>query len=108
MVSFAALTKGSLLPPASIKRRGRESKVMKWEQIARNWDRMKTLARERWGKLSDRDVELVEGDRAELAQTLMGRYKWPKERAEIEVQEWQESGTRPPSFNRPESLRKAG
>lgn len=81
---------------------------MKWEPIARNWERMKFLARDRWGKLSDRDLDLIDGDREELIVTLAERYKWPRERAENEVHEWQESDTRPPSFNRPESLRKTG
>ncbi len=81
---------------------------MKWDQIAHNWERTRFLARDRWSKLSDRDLDLIDGEREELIETLAERYKWPRERAENEVQEWQESDTRPPSFNRPESLRKTG
>jgi uncharacterized protein YjbJ (UPF0337 family) len=81
---------------------------MKWDHIARTWERMKVLAQERWSKLGDRDLELIDGDREELILMLGERYKWPRERAALEVQDWQKSGVRPPSFNRPESLRKAG
>jgi uncharacterized protein YjbJ (UPF0337 family) len=81
---------------------------MKWDQISRNWERMKVLARERWAKLGDRDLELIDGDRHELILVLAERYKWPRQRAELEVQDWQGRGVRPPSFNPPQSLRKAG
>ncbi len=77
---------------------------MQWKQIAKNWDRMKVVARERWTKLSDRDVDLVEGDRGELLVMLEERYGWDRERADREIRSWQESDQRPLSLNRPESL----
>ncbi len=80
---------------------------MEWARIAENWERMRVLARERWPKLSDRDLDLIEGDRNELIALLETRYSWDNERASHEVQTWQESDTQPPSFNRPESLRDA-
>lgn len=80
---------------------------MQWEKIAANWERMRVLARERWPKLTDKDVDLIEGDREELITTLESRYKWDHTRASKEVQTWQESDQQPPSLNRPESLRRA-
>lgn len=80
---------------------------MQWERIAANWERMRVLARERWSKLSDKDVDLVEGDRDELIAILQQRYPWDRTRAEKEVQTWQESDQYPPSLNRPQSLRRA-
>ncbi len=80
---------------------------MEWARIAENWERMRVLARERWPRLSDKDLDLVEGDRTELIALLETRYGWDTERATHEVGTWQESDTHPPSFNRPESLRDA-
>lgn len=81
---------------------------MEWERIADNWERMRVLARERWPKLTDKDVDMVEGDREELIALLEQRYHWERYRAEAEVRTWQVSDTQPPSLNRPTSLRKAG
>ena len=80
---------------------------MRWEQIAANWEWTRALARERWARLSDRDVDLVEGDREELIVTLEQRYGWDRSRAAKEVKSWQESDQHPPSLNRPESLHRA-
>lgn len=81
---------------------------MLWKQIANNWERMQVLAHERWNKLSERDLDSVEGDREELLVLLEQRYRWDRARADREVQSWQESDQRPPSLNRPESLGRTG
>lgn len=80
---------------------------MQWEKIGANWERMRVLARERWPKLSDKDVDLVEGDREELITVLEQRYNWDRARADREVRTWQESDQQAPSLNRPQSLRRA-
>ena len=82
---------------------------MKWDQIAEQWSRMSRSAKERWNKLSDADLELIEGDQEELIARLEQRYGWPREKAENEVHDWaQVAGVHPSSFNRPDSLKKAG
>jgi len=34
---------------------------MNWDQIAGNWKQVKGVARERWGKLTDDDVDVIAG-----------------------------------------------
>lgn len=80
---------------------------MQWEKIKGNWERMQVVARERWAKLTFRDVELIDGEREELIAVLAWRYKWDRTRAEKEVQAWQESDRHAPSLTRPNTLQRA-
>jgi hypothetical protein len=79
---------------------------MEWEKIGTNWERMQVVAHERWRRLSSSDLELIDGDREELVVMLVQRYKWDSERAEKEVQAWQQSDQHAPSLTRPNSLRR--
>ncbi len=74
---------------------------MQWKKIAANWERMSVVARERWRSLTSADTELVDGNREDLIEVLARRYKWDRERAESEVQAWQDSDTYAPSLTRP-------
>jgi len=61
---------------------------MNWDQIEGNWKQFKGQAKEKWGKLTDDDIERVEGRRTELLGLLQTRYGHAKETAESEVENW--------------------
>jgi uncharacterized protein YjbJ (UPF0337 family) len=61
---------------------------MNWDQIEGNWKQLKGKVRSQWGKLTDDDVEIVNGKRSELLGLLQTRYGHAKEQAEREIDLW--------------------
>jgi uncharacterized protein YjbJ (UPF0337 family) len=61
---------------------------MDWEEIERNWTKLKGEIKQEWSKLTDEDVEYVEGRYAELVSLLQERYGHAKEQAEQEIDDW--------------------
>lgn len=55
---------------------------MNWDQIAGTWKLIKGQARERWGKLTDDDIDVIAGKRDQLIGLLQKRYGWAREEAE--------------------------
>ena len=61
---------------------------MGWDEIERNWNDLKGEVKRQWSKLTDEDVELIEGKYAELLGFLQERYGHVKEQAEREINDW--------------------
>lgn len=61
---------------------------MKTEQITGAWKEMKGKLKERWGKLTDDDLRVVEGRQDQLVGMLEKRYGYAKDRAEKEANEF--------------------
>ncbi|MGB2200253.1 MAG: CsbD family protein [Pseudooceanicola atlanticus] len=61
---------------------------MNWDQIQGNWKQIKGEAQVQWGKLTDDDLDQVEGDHQKLVGKLQERYGYAKEEAEREVDEF--------------------
>jgi uncharacterized protein YjbJ (UPF0337 family) len=51
---------------------------MNWDQIEGNWTKAKGKLRQQWGKLTDDDVDVINGKREELAGRLQARYGYQK------------------------------
>jgi uncharacterized protein YjbJ (UPF0337 family) len=64
---------------------------MNWDRIEGNWKQFKGKAQQKWGKLTDDDLDVVEGKRTELAGRLQQRYGYAKDQAEREIDEWLKS-----------------
>jgi uncharacterized protein YjbJ (UPF0337 family) len=62
--------------------------AMNWDQIEGNWVKAKGKLRQQWGKLTDDDVDVINGKREELAGRLQERYGYQKEQAEKAIDEW--------------------
>ncbi|HUQ68375.1 MAG TPA: CsbD family protein [Planctomycetaceae bacterium] len=58
---------------------------MNWDQVQGNWKQLKGQVKQQWGKLTDDDLETMEGRRDELAGRIQARYGYAKEQAEAEV-----------------------
>jgi uncharacterized protein YjbJ (UPF0337 family) len=52
------------------------------------WNQLKGQVRSSWGKLTDDDVEVVEGDRDRLIGRIQERYGMAKEEARRQVDDW--------------------
>jgi uncharacterized protein YjbJ (UPF0337 family) len=62
---------------------------MNWDRIKGNWREWKGKAKQEWGKLTDDDLDVVDGKREELAGKIQNRYGIAKEEAERQLDEWQ-------------------
>lgn len=61
---------------------------MNWDQIKGQWTQYKGRAKEQWGKLTDDDLERIEGNRDQFVGRIQERYGLAKEEAERQVDEW--------------------
>ena len=62
---------------------------MNWDRIAGNWKQMKGALRERWGKLSDDELDRMTGQRDQLVGKIQERYGCARDVAENQVREWE-------------------
>jgi uncharacterized protein YjbJ (UPF0337 family) len=60
---------------------------MNWDQIAGQWTQFKGHAKEQWGKLTDDDLDIIEGKRDQLVGRVRERYGIEKEEAERQVED---------------------
>lgn len=60
-------------------------------QLKGKWDQLTGDAKRQWGKLTDDDMSVVEGDADKLAGKIRERYGKDKEEAEREVKDWIDS-----------------
>jgi uncharacterized protein YjbJ (UPF0337 family) len=68
---------------------------MNWDQIEGKWTQMKGSVRERWGKLTDSDIEQIAGKRDQMLGKLQERYGYTKEQAQRELDEWDTAASSP-------------
>lgn len=52
------------------------------------WNQIKGKVKQKWGKLTDDDLDKVEGSRDELVGFIQERYRKSKDAAEKEVDSW--------------------
>ena len=63
---------------------------MNREQIEGNWKQIKGRVKEKWGRFTDDDLEIIAGKRDQLIGKLQEKYQYTKEEAEEEVDKWSE------------------
>jgi len=62
---------------------------MAWDQIEGAWMRIKGKVKERWGELTDDDLDVIEGKRDQLIGRLQERYGRTRDAIEREVAEFE-------------------
>ena len=63
--------------------------MMNKDEISGNWKQLKGKAKEKWGKLTDDDMTVIEGKRDQLVGKIQERYGYAKDQAEKEVSDWE-------------------
>ncbi|MBN8187414.1 MAG: CsbD family protein [Rhodobacteraceae bacterium] len=58
---------------------------MNWDVIEGKWKQFKGEAQVQWGKLTDDDLDRIEGNREKLVGAIQERYGMAKDEAEKEV-----------------------
>lgn len=61
---------------------------MNWDQFEGNWKQFKGSIQEKWGDLTDDDVDRIEGNREKLVGKIQERYGIAREAAEEQANEW--------------------
>jgi uncharacterized protein YjbJ (UPF0337 family) len=58
---------------------------MNWDRVEGNWKQIKGKVKENWGKLTDDDVDVIQGRRDQLVGKLQEKYGIAREEAERQV-----------------------
>jgi uncharacterized protein YjbJ (UPF0337 family) len=61
---------------------------MNWDQIEGKWKQVKGKAQEKWGDLTDDDLDRVAGKRDQMVGLVQEKYGKAKAEAEREVDDW--------------------
>ena len=59
--------------------------MINWDQLKGNWTQFKGHVRQQWGKLTDDEIDQIEGQREILIGKLQERYGIAREEAEKQV-----------------------
>jgi uncharacterized protein YjbJ (UPF0337 family) len=61
---------------------------MNWDQVQGKWKQVKGQAKEKWGNLTDDDLDVIDGRRQQFVGRVQERYGIAKEVAEKQVDEF--------------------
>ena len=61
---------------------------MNWDIVEGKWKQFTGAAKEKWGKLTDDDLDQAEGKRDKLVGKIQEKYGIAKDEAEKQVDDW--------------------
>lgn len=61
---------------------------MNWDQIEGRWTEMKGHIKEKWGELTDDELDQIAGKRDRMVGMLQRKYGYAREQAEKELDTW--------------------
>ena len=64
---------------------------MTWDEIKGSWRQSKGKLKEKWGELTDDDLDRIDGKRDQLLGILQKQYGRTREAAEKEIHEFEDS-----------------
>jgi uncharacterized protein YjbJ (UPF0337 family) len=62
--------------------------VMDWNRIEGNWKQFKGQVKEKWGRLTDDDLDVINGRQDQLEGKIQERYGLAKDQAKKDVESW--------------------
>jgi uncharacterized protein YjbJ (UPF0337 family) len=62
---------------------------MNWDRIEGNWMQFKGRIKERWGNLTDDELDVIAGKRDQLVGKLQEHYGFSRDAAEKRLSEWE-------------------
>ena len=66
---------------------------MNSDQLEGKWKQLKGSVKEKWGKLTDDDLDVIAGKRDQLQGMIQEKYGITKEEAAKQIREWDEAST---------------
>lgn len=61
---------------------------MNWDIVQGKWQQFKGSVKEKWGDLTDDDIDQIDGNREKLSGKLQEKYGWAKEDAERNIDDF--------------------
>lgn len=61
---------------------------MDWNRIEGNWKQFKGKAKQKWGDLTDDDLDKINGKRDQLEGIIQERYGIAKDQAKKDIDDW--------------------
>ena len=61
---------------------------MNWDQIEGNWKQFRGKAREKWGELTDDELDRIGGKKDQLIGAIQTRYGRSKDEADRDAEAW--------------------
>ena len=61
---------------------------MDWNRVEGNWKQMKGKVKEQWGKLTDNDLDVINGKRDQLEGRIQERYGYQKDQVKKDIDDW--------------------
>ena len=61
---------------------------MNWDRVEGNWKKVKGKVKEQWGKLTDDDLDVINGRRDQLEGIIQERYGWERDRIRRDIDSW--------------------
>ena len=62
---------------------------MNWDRIEGNWKQFKGTAKQKWGKLTDDQLDVIAGKRDQLAGWIQEAYGVTLEASQRQIDQWQ-------------------
>jgi len=59
-----------------------------WDRVEGNWRQFAGTVKEKWGKLTDDDLQVINGQQDQLVGRIQERYGVAKEEAQKQVKNW--------------------
>jgi uncharacterized protein YjbJ (UPF0337 family) len=66
----------------------RKEHAMNWDRVEGNWKQFAGKVREKWGKLTDDDLQVINGQQDQLVGRIQERYGMAKDEAQKQVKNW--------------------
>lgn len=73
---------------------------MNWDTVEGNWKQFKGTVKEKWGKLTDSDIDTLSGKKDQFLGKLQERYGYSRDEAEREMDEWARTHNEPTNTRR--------
>ena len=64
---------------------------MDWNRIEGNWKQFSGRVKEKWGNLTDDDLDVINGGREQLEGKIQERYGIAKDQVRLDVDDWLKS-----------------
>jgi uncharacterized protein YjbJ (UPF0337 family) len=64
---------------------------MNWDMIEGKWNELKGKAREKWGELTDDELDVAKGNKDQLVGLVQEKYGKARDEAEKEVEDWRKN-----------------
>ncbi|MDP0926298.1 CsbD family protein [Paracoccus onubensis] len=61
---------------------------MNWDIIQGKWQQFKGSVKEKWGDLTDDEIDQIDGNRDQLSGKLQEKYGWAKDDAERRIDDF--------------------